>query len=234
MSDADAVTPQARRDGGFTLIELMVAIGIFALLMALVSVILINGIRSIRVATTANTVQAQQQNTMLVLSKLVKYIDNPLNTGVPPAAILQATPSSMAFFTLSGTGIVDRLPYKVAVCRTPRGVETFTWSPTLVNGAAVVNTSPDMSAPACTDAGAAGSRRRILLPDAPDTNPTAAFRYYRERTAADGVGTGDIELVPVGVLTAAQLALLHRVEITLSDPSVGAPLQQSIVLANER
>lgn len=231
---SDPVTPPGNRDDGFTLIELMVAIGIFALLMAMVSVILINGIRSIRVATTANTVQAQQQNTMLALSQVVKYVDNPINAGVLPAAILQATPSSMAFFTLAGTGPVDRLPYKVAICRTTRGVETFTWTPTLVNGAAVVNTSPDMTVPACTDAGAAGSRRRILLPDAPDTNPTIAFRYFRDRTAADGLGTGDIELVPAGALTTAQLALLDKVQVTLSDPSVGAPLQQTVVLVNER
>jgi prepilin-type N-terminal cleavage/methylation domain-containing protein len=230
----DVVTGPRRRDDGFTLIELMVAIGIFALLMAMVSVILVNGIRSIRVATTANNVQAQQQNTMLELSQLVKYIDNPVNTGVPPAAILNATPTSMTFFTLSGSGNVDRLPYKVVACTTTRGVETFTWAPALVNGAAVVNTNPNMTVPACTDAGAAGSRRRILLPNGADTNPTLGFRYWRDRTAADGVGTGDVELVPTGSLTTAQLALLRKVQITLSDPALGTPLEQTVVLANER
>ena len=229
---AGAVTSRTPRraardqgDAGFTLVELLVAIGIFGLLMALVSVLMVNGLRSIRAASTANTVQAQQQNAMLVLSRQVKYIDNPVNSGVPPAAILQATPASMVFFTLSGTGQVDRLPYKVMVCKTTRGVETFTWAPQLVNGGAVLNTSPNMTVPTCNDAGAAGAGRRILLPDDTDTAPAVAFRYWD----ADGV-----ELVPAGQLSAAQLDVLDRVTVSLSDPSLGGALEQTITLVNDR
>lgn len=218
-------TVSPRDDAGFTLVELMVAIGIFGVLMAMVSVLMVSGLGAIRDASTANTVQAQQQNAMLVLSRHVKYIDNPVNSGVPPAAILQATPTSLAFFTLSGTGTVDRLPYKVMACRTARGVETFTWAPTLVNGAAVLSTSPNMTVPTCDDAGATGAARRVLLPVANDTDPAIAFRYW------DADGT---ELVPSGQLTAAQLDALERVTVSLSDPSLGGALEQSITLVNDR
>lgn len=213
------------RDGGFTLVELLVAMGIFAVLMAIVSVIMANGLRTIRDATTANTVQAQQQNALLVMSRQVKYIDNPVNSGNPPAAILQATPTSMVFFTLSGSGPVDRLPYKVMLCTTPRGVEQFSWAPALTNGAAVLSTSPNMTVPACTDAGGAGATRRILLPNASDTAPALGFEYFDAAGAA---------LVPSGSLSADQLKSLASVRVSLSDPALGGALQQTILLVNER
>jgi hypothetical protein len=140
----------------------------------------------------------------------------------------------MAFFTLSGTGPVDRLPYKVMLCTTDRGVESFTWAPQLVNGGAVLDTTPDMSVPTCDAAGANGSQRRILLPDASDTTPDLEFRYWRERTAADEAGTDDVEMVPAGTLSTAELDELTKVTITVRDPSLGSPLEQTVVLANER
>lgn len=218
-------TVSSRDDAGFTLVELIVAIGIFAILMAIVSVVMVNGLGSIRDATTANTVQAQQQNALLVMSRQLKYIDNPVNSRNPPAAILQATPTSMVFFTVSGAGPVDRLPYKVMLCTTARGVEEFSWRPALTNGAAVLNTSPSMTVPACTDAGGAGAVRRILLPDGRDTAPSLGFEYF------DAAGA---PLVPSGSLSAAQLKSLASVRVTLSDPALGGPLQQSILLVNER
>ena len=224
MSDS-TVTRPARRDSGFTVVELVVAIGIFVMLMALVTVLMLNGLRSLRVASTANVVQAQQQNAALALTRLLRYIDNPVNgISTPPAAILQATPTSMAFFTLSGTGPVDQLPYKVAICPMPRGVETFSWAPALVNGAAVLNTSPNMTVPACTDAGATGATRRVLLPNESDTAPTLGFRYY----------AGATELIPNPALTTQQLATLTSVAIRLDDPSLGSPLEQTVVLVNDR
>jgi hypothetical protein len=122
----------------------------------------------------------------------------------------------------------------VKLCTTERGVESFTWAPTMANGIPVVNNSPSMTVPACTTAGANGSKRRVLLPTETDHTPALAFRYWRDRTAADGAGTGDIELIPSGSLTTTQLALLDKVEVVLSDSDVAAPLEQTIVLANER
>ena len=228
------VTAPTGSDRGFTLIEVMVAIGLFGVLMALVSVLMMNGLSALRAASTANTVQAQQQNAMLAMTRAIKYIDNPTQGTNPPAAILQATPTSLAFYTLSGAGSVDRLPYKVMMCTTTRGVETFTWAPALTNGAAVLNLSPNMTVPTCNDAGANGSTRRVLLPNDRETAPSLAFTYWRARTAADGAGTGDIQLVPSGALTTAQLALLTKIKVRVEDPALGAPLEQTVVLVNDR
>jgi hypothetical protein len=120
------------------------------------------------------------------------------------------------------------------ICTSDRGVETFTWAPTLVNGAAVLDTAPDMSIPTCDDAGATGALRRVVMQDARDTEPALSLRYWRDRTAADAEGTGDVEMVPAGALTAEELDLLTKVTIGLSDPSLGTPLEQTVVLANER
>jgi prepilin-type N-terminal cleavage/methylation domain-containing protein len=234
-----AVTPPApavetERDGGFTLVELLVAMGIFTMLMAIVTVVFINGIGAIRTTTTSNDVQAQQENAMLWMSRLLRYTDNPTTSANPPAAIVQATPTSMAFFSYAGVDTVDRLPYKVVLCKTTRGVESFVWAPTLSNGAPVVVGSPNMTVPACNDTGATGSKRRLLLPIANDRSPALGFRYWRKHIPADGAGTADVELVPSGSLTTAQLAQLDKVEVTLTDAKLGTTLDQIVALANER
>jgi len=220
------------REAGFTLIELMVAIGLFAVLMALVSVFLITGLRSLKEASTANSIQAQQQNAMIVMSRDIRYIDNPVERATSLPAILKASPDTFVFFTRSGTGEVDRLAYKVVLCTSDLGVESFSWAPALVDGAAVENTSPDLSVPTCDDAGATGSLRRTLVAKEKVTDPTVTFRYF----------SGADELLPdldgaTGLpteLSADQLSALTSVQISLTDPSLGAPLEQSVLLVNER
>jgi prepilin-type N-terminal cleavage/methylation domain-containing protein len=237
MSGSVLTKARARReapDSGFTLIEMMVAIGLFAVLMAMVSVFVVAGLGAIRDTASANWVQAQQQNALLAMSREVQYIDNPVNSGVPPSAILEATPGKLVFFTLSGAGPVDRLPYKIMLCTTDRGVEEFSWAPALTDGGAVLNTSPNMTVPTCDDAGGSGASRRVLLPKETGTDPSLVFQYWREATSADNPSTGDVELVPATQLTTAQLDQLTKITMVLSDPSLGRTLDQTVVLVNER
>jgi prepilin-type N-terminal cleavage/methylation domain-containing protein len=90
--------PTDGRDRGFTLVELLVSIGIFALLMALVSVFMVTGLSALRDASTANSIQAQQQNAVIEMSRQVRYIDNPVPKGVGQPAIFWASPDRMVFF----------------------------------------------------------------------------------------------------------------------------------------
>lgn len=221
----------AAHDGGFTLIELMVAMGLFAVLMALVSVFLITGLKSLKEASTANSVQAQQQNAMIAMSKQIRYIDNPVEKGVTVPAILKAAPNALAFFTLSGDGDVDRLAYKVMLCTSDLGVESFTWAPELVDGAAVENSSPDGTVPTCDDAGAAGSFRRLLVAKEANTDPSVEFRYFSGATEI--VSTDPVSGEPTA-LSSDQVDSITSVRIILTDPSLGAPLEQSVLLVNER
>ena len=221
-------------DDGMSVVEVLIALSVFVILMGVVSVVLISGIRSMRQASTANVLQGQQQSAIEWMSRLIRYADNPTSTNPPTPAILQATPTSMTFFTYSGTGTVDRQPYKALLCTTTRGVESFIWSPSLVSGVPTEVASPDLTVPICSDVGPVGAQRRVLVPAAADHTPSVAFRYWRARTAADGPGTSDIELLPAGALSAAQLEELSKVQVILNDTLVTVPLDQTVLLVNER
>ena len=63
------------KDDGITLIELIVAMGIFSLLMIVTSIFMISGVRSIRDTTGRNSVQQEQQNASEWISRLIRYAD---------------------------------------------------------------------------------------------------------------------------------------------------------------
>ena len=63
------------RDEGLTLVEVMVSLAIFSIMMAAVATLLIFGLRSMFDASTANSVQAQQQNALTAMSRLIRFID---------------------------------------------------------------------------------------------------------------------------------------------------------------
>jgi hypothetical protein len=217
-----------------SVVEVLIALGVFMILMGVVSAVLISGIRSMRQASTANLLQGQQQSAIEWVARLIRYADSPTTASPPPPAILQATATSLSLFTYAGTGTVDRQPYKALICTTLRGVESFIWEPALVNGVPVNNVSPNLTIPTCDDAGAIGARRRVLVPVAADHQPSIAFRYWRARTATDAPGTGDVEVVPVGALTAEQIAEVDKVQVILNDTLVTVPLEQTVLLVNER
>ncbi len=232
------------RDQGFTLVELLVSIGIFALLMALVSVFMVTGLSALRDASSANSIQAQQQNAVIEMSRQVRYIDNPVPRGVGQPAILWASPDRMVFFSLSGSGEVDRLAYKVMLCNSDLGVESFVWAPTLENNDASfpssVDSVPNTMVPPCSDDAAThweyvvdGTtmtkpvQRRLLVGKDNLSDPQVAFRFFE--------GDVEIQKLDQGVsLSLDELDRITRVEIVLTSPSLGAPLEQSVLLVNER
>ena len=242
-------------DRGFTLIELLVSIGIFALLMALVSVFMVTGLSALRDASTANSIQAQQQNAVIEMSRQVRYIDNPVPRGVGQPAILWASPDRMVFFSLSGSGEVDRLAYKVMLCTSEFGVESFVWAPTIDSGSAdaasTVNADPDMTVPTCDENGEThwtyevGNdlltkpvQRRLLVDKDNLSDPRVGFRFFE---GADEIQKLDAETSAwqetngeLLELSAEEMDRITRVEIVLTDPSLGAPLTQSVLLVNER
>ena len=64
-------------------------IGIFAILMAMVSAFMAVGLRSLRTASTANSLQAQQQVAVIEMSKQIKFIDNPCGARLRAARHLE-------------------------------------------------------------------------------------------------------------------------------------------------
>ena len=104
-----ASRPAATRadDAGFSLIELMVALGIFSLLMVIVGAVTLSAFRAIREATLRSDIQVQSQNAMEWASRLLRYADVP-DDGT--SAIEDASATGLTVYTYSGTGdVVDGL-----------------------------------------------------------------------------------------------------------------------------
>jgi len=99
----------ARRDSGFSLIELMVALGIFSLLILIVAALSASAFRAIREATSRSEIQTQSQNAMEWASRLLRYADTPPGG---TTAIEDASANGITVYTYSGTGDVDDAPYK--------------------------------------------------------------------------------------------------------------------------
>ena len=82
------------------------------------------------------------------MSRQVRYIDNRTQGRGQPAILCIA--HRMVFFSLSGSGEIDRLAYKVMLCNSEFGVESFVWAPTFDEGTA--SAAPQSSTrPKCPD-----------------------------------------------------------------------------------
>ncbi len=207
---------------GFTLIELIIAIGIFSVLMTIVTTVFLRGIQTIELAERGSSTQTQQQNAMEWISRLVRYADNPVEGSSPPPAITEATSSAMTFTTFSGTGPVDRVPYQVRLVNSAAGITSQVWTPTIASGAAVLtNGLPTYTA---------SPRARVLVASQGQVVPNLAFRYW---TQVDGVST---ELIPPpsASLTASEMDSLSTVDVVISDPGSSAILNQTVYLVNPR
>jgi len=219
-----------RSDAGVTLLELIVAMGIFSLLMVVVSVFTISGLKSIRSTTAQNSIQGSQQNAAEWMSRLIRYTDNPYAAATTVPAIDYAGTVAgqpvLTFYTYAGVGSVDRVPYKVTITRSTRGIESTVWAPDMSSGkpvytAAVGNTCRTTPVDAtCT--------RRVLVPQSTTDTPTLALTYY------NGVGTNATTLNPPanGTLTAAQVAQVKAVEFAIGSAQPGQSLKQRVVLEN--
>lgn len=96
-------------DSGFSLLELVVAMGIFSLLMVIVGALSISAFRAIREATSRSDIQTQSQNAMEWASRLLRYADVP-DGGT--TAIENASATAVTVYTYSGTGDVADAPYR--------------------------------------------------------------------------------------------------------------------------
>lgn len=220
-----------RRDDGLTLVEVMVSLAIFSIMMAAVATLLIFGLRSMFDASTANSVQAQQQNALTAMSRLIRFIDHPNNGPTPDPAIVSATPDSLAFFTWGAAGTVDRQATKALLCVADEGLVEITWLPEVSDQGIPQPGYSDTSVPACTDA---TGTRRILVPVSREGEPSLVFTYWRSRTDDDEPGDGPVEVVPTGALTAEQISTVNAIEVTISDTRLTIPSEQSIALVNKR
>ncbi len=124
-----------------SLVEVMVALGIFLLIMGVVTTAAIMGFRTIATATQVSDISVQQQNALLWTTRLLRYADNPVEGSTPTPWVVPrsvaATPgsSAMTFYTYSGTGPQDGVPYRVTLGSDATGnVTTRIATPQQVSG----------------------------------------------------------------------------------------------------
>ena len=130
----DLPTP-THGDEGFTLTELLMAMAIFGILMAIVAGAMLSGFSTVRGMMAKTSAQADVQNTAEWTTRLLRYMAIPVGG---TTAIDQMGPTSITFYTYSGTGNRNDVPYKArisAVTATNGTVSVVSdvWTPKMVN-----------------------------------------------------------------------------------------------------
>lgn len=99
-------------DAGFTLTELVTAMAVFSILMVIVGSAMLVGFSAIRDTMARGDAQAQQQNAMEWMSRLLRYATVPTGQA---GAITDAGASSLTFFTDAGIGGRNDAPARVTL-----------------------------------------------------------------------------------------------------------------------
>lgn len=221
-------------DAGFSLVELLTAIGIFSILMALVSTAVIRTYQTVSDAGLVSNVQAEEQNSMLWISRLLRYADNPAEGTTPtPWTPLSGAGSSgtgkdyLTFYTYSGTGPVDRVPYKAQLSIAGNGdlVNTVT-TPTYVANYGYCYLRADANA--CSGI-TQDVRTRVLVRASKGHTPALTLTYY----TSSGVSTPP----PAGATDAAWRAwasAVASVKVSIADTVRSQKVEQTVKLVNTR
>lgn len=225
-------TRAARRDDGFTLIEMLVAIGVFTVLMGMVTTVVVQGMRVVRDLTTATEIQSQQQNALIWMTRLLRYADNPVE-GSSPWVLFGGMTADVAgnadltFTTFSGTGPVDRVPYWVRIRVNEEGdlVSTIT-TPQTVNGYAGICWFPSDASP-CAGITPA-STTRVLVRASTGHRPTLRIDYFNKSGVATDWRTVTAADWP------AWAAGVSKVNLAIGDTGSASRVEQTINLANPR
>lgn len=231
-------------DRGFTLVELIAAMGIFVVLMALSTMVIVTGMKSIREASAQMNASQEEQNAAEWMSRLIRFTDNPHETMPVTSAVEYAGTNKLTFTTFAGVGDVDRVPYKATLQQTPTGIYSTVWTPTMTDGipayqdtnataVAAVNAitssaTNDVSSTKCLSAYKVCVRQ--LVPKTQTNTPVLAFKYYT------GTPVSSTEVVPgAGAsLTEAQRNALRAIEFTITGSQKGQAVSQLVVLENPR
>jgi type II secretory pathway pseudopilin PulG len=220
-----AMTPRRSWDEGSTLVELMTAMAVFSVLMALVGGATLSMFSGINGASQRGEVQQESQNAMEWATRLVRYADVPEGQTV---AITSAGPASVDLFTYSGTGQKNDVPYRARLYVTTlangqRAVYSDVWTPQKVAGG--WNWTPTARPTPAT---------RLLLTVPAGTGSPLQLRYYA-CTPTAGCAATRREVTPLvpGALTLGALEVPESVTVTIGDPNKADSLvTQDVKLVN--
>jgi Tfp pilus assembly protein PilW len=192
---------------GTTLTELMVAIGVFSVLMILVGSGMTAVFRGIADTRALSSTEQEQRNAMLWISRALRYVDG-VDAPNQQAAVLAASTNSFTFNTYAGLGDVRDVPYRVTIERNAAGQVV----------AVITGATPE---------GVIEESTYVLMTPEPRTAPAIAFEYLCSTSA------GSVE-TPCDVTddTSVWGPSLRKVTVMLTDDSSGIATEQTIVLVN--
>lgn len=230
-----ASTRRPPADAGFTLTEMLVAIGISALLIVLVTGLVVRGLSTFRTVTAENNLRAAQENASLWLQGIIRFADNPVEATLTLPAFDTAGVSAMTVYSFGAPGTVTRVPYKVTVATCAAGdsgcavgdVISKVSAPTLTNGAMTYDSGgyPNYSA----------AVTRVLVPKTAGGSPTLTFTYRDGSGAILGgcaVGVTCTPSATIRDLQPEERAKIARVDLRITYGGSAQSVDQTIALAN--
>lgn len=200
--------PPARRDAGLTLVEVLVAMGLTGLLLALLLPVVTSTARATRAVDDAAARTASARTALEIVTRTLRTGVRPAGQ---PAALISAGPTGVVGYSLlNRTGaaqVTDAVPTLVSYAWTGGCVQETT-----TTGARVT----DPASGAVSLAWTAPPRSRCIL----RTATAPAFRYYTTAVlASGGTDTAPIALPAGGLTDPAQLARVTAIEISITASS---------------
>lgn len=199
----------ASRDSGVSLIEVVVAMGVFGVLMAIASAFFINAYGGIRDASSLSNVQQQQRNAILRASTAIRFADNATEGRTPTGAVVTATPTTLEFYTRSSMTPTQTSPSRVRLY-------TSTTAPN--EGIVMETTAPGASTPT----------QSLLVRAEPGQTPSLTFTYLDDSGSSLGAKPAEV------AAAATWEARLARILVTIADNPSGLLTEQSVTLVNPR
>ena len=100
------------KDRGYTVIELMVSLGVFSVLAIISATVMLSIFSGIRSVASQSNELAQAQNSSEWIARLVRYAAIPLGE---TESILGSSSDAMVLYSFSGTGERSDVPYKIRI-----------------------------------------------------------------------------------------------------------------------
>ena len=99
-------------DEGFTLVELLAAMAIFSILMAMISAVLLSGISGLTHLAQSNEDQMVHQRVAESVARVLRYAGKP---EITRDAFVSASSTSLTFYSSSGFALSNDIPNKVHI-----------------------------------------------------------------------------------------------------------------------
>ncbi len=107
---------RARDDSGFTMVETIVALGVFSVLAVISGAAMLSIMSGIRSVSTGTELQVESANAAVWVSRLLRYAATPPGT---ETAFTSARGDALTFTTWAGAGSEPDVPYRARVAIVP-------------------------------------------------------------------------------------------------------------------